>query len=45
MNELVFIGTQMNEQQVRDELYTCIVTDEEAQAFHAGRKFNDPWPL
>jgi G3E family GTPase len=45
MNELVVIGTQMNEQQVRDELYTCIVTDAEARAFHAGEKFSDPWPL
>ena len=45
MNELVFIGTQMNARQVRDELYTCILTDEEVYSFHAGRKFNDPWPL
>lgn len=45
LNELVVIGTQMNEQQVRDELYTCILTDAEARAFHAGEKFIDPWPL
>ncbi len=45
MNELVFIGTQMNARQVRDELYTCILTDEEVYSFHAGREFNDPWPL
>lgn len=45
MNEIVLIGTQMNEQQVRDELYSCILTDAEARAFHAGEKFIDPWPL
>jgi G3E family GTPase len=45
LNELVIIGTQLDEELVRSELQACLLTDDEVRNFHAGSIFPDPWPL
>ncbi len=44
MNELVFIGQDMDKDQLQQELEACLCTDEEIELYLQGFAFNDPWP-
>ncbi len=44
MTELVFIGQDVNSDEITAELDQCLITDEEEVAFFAGAKFKDPLP-
>nr|WP_258049068.1 GTP-binding protein [Hymenobacter sp. NBH84] len=44
LNELVFIGQDMPEAQIRQELEGCLCTPEEVQRWQRGGAFQDPWP-
>lgn len=45
-NELVLIGIDMDEAQVRAELEACLCTEAEFQAWRAGKlQLTDPWPV
>ncbi len=43
--ELVIIGQDLDQQQIMDELTSCLLTDKEILDMRAGVLFNDPWPL
>ncbi len=45
MNELVFIGQDMNKAQIMDELNDCLVTDLEISTMELGVGFQDNWPI
>ncbi len=45
MNELVFIGQEMDEARIRVELEACTLTDSEIKGFRAGESFKDQWPI
>lgn len=45
MNELVLIGINMSEKQVRRELEACLLTPDEIEAYRQGKSFADDWPL
>ena len=45
MNELVLIGQEMDEAQIRLDLDACTLTDSEIEGFKAGEKFIDMWPI
>ena len=44
INELVFIGQDLEKNNLREELLDCLCTDEEIIRYHAGYSFEDPWP-
>lgn len=44
MNELVFIGQDMDKDELQQELEACLCTDEEIELYLQGFAFNDPWP-
>lgn len=44
-NELVFIGQEMNEAQIRMQLESCLCTDEEIQQIDLEKGEEDKWPL
>lgn len=45
LNELVLIGQYPDEIQVRKELESCLLTQEELQSFLQGKSFRDTWPF
>lgn len=44
INELVFIGQNMDKNELQQELEACLCTDEEIVLYKQGFAFNDPWP-
>lgn len=44
MNELVFIGQDINKEKMITELEQCLLQDEEQYLFDKGIRFNDPFP-
>jgi G3E family GTPase len=44
LNELVFIGQDMPEKQIRAELTACLCTETEIRHWQRGGTFHDPWP-
>jgi G3E family GTPase len=44
INELVFIGQDLDEDLIKQELNACLLQDHEVLEFHKGTLFNDPWP-
>lgn len=44
MNELVFIGQNMNKEQMIADLEKCLITDSEESLFGKQVQFNDPFP-
>lgn len=45
MNELVFIGQDMNKARIMEELNDCLVTDLEISTMELGVGFQDNWPI
>ncbi|MBA2613068.1 MAG: GTP-binding protein [Bacteroidetes bacterium] len=45
MNELVFIGQEMDKEQIMKDLQTCLCTAHEIKQMKANIKFEDNWPL
>lgn len=45
LNELVFIGQDMNEIEIRKELEKCLCTADEIEMMTAGFIINDNWPI
>jgi len=43
-NELVFIGQDLEKEQIISDLEKCLLSAEEYTAYDAGRKFEDPFP-
>ncbi|MEQ8703951.1 MAG: GTP-binding protein [Phaeodactylibacter sp.] len=43
--ELVLIGQDMEEQQIRSALSACLLTDEEVKDWERGKAFADNWPV
>jgi hypothetical protein len=44
-NELVFIGQEMNEAEIRKQLENCLCTDSEIEATNLENGVADQWPL
>lgn len=44
-NELVFIGQDMDEKQIRKDLDACLLTEQEAVEMDKGAHFQDQWPI
>lgn len=44
VNELVFIGQDMDEPRIRRELAACLCTEAEISQWQRGGQFADPWP-
>jgi G3E family GTPase len=45
MNELVFIGQNLNKKVIQEELEQCLCTEEEIQEMEKGGYFKDPFPI
>ncbi|MFT6138685.1 MAG: G3E family GTPase [Roseivirga sp.] len=45
MNELVFIGQDMDKEKITKDLNDCILTDYEAIGLDSGNDFEDQWPI
>lgn len=45
MNELVFIGQDMDKEKIIKELDQCLLTDMEIVGMEAGNSFQDDWPI
>lgn len=45
MNELVFIGQEMDRDKITSDLDKCLLTDIEIAGMQAGNKFQDEWPI
>lgn len=45
MNELVFIGQDIDKNKMTEDLERCLLNEEEVAMFHDGMTFNDPFPL
>ncbi len=45
MNELVFIGQDMNKAQIMEDLNECLVTELEISTMELGVGFQDNWPI
>lgn len=45
MNELVFIGQDMDKAKITGDLDRCLVTDLEVMGMEAGNTFQDDWPI
>ncbi len=45
MNELVFIGQDMDKKQITEDLNACLLTDYEIIGMEAGNGFTDNWPI
>ncbi|MEM0942119.1 MAG: GTP-binding protein [Bacteroidota bacterium] len=45
MNELVFIGQDMDKTKITSDLDNCLLTDMEIVGMEAGNGFNDDWPI
>ncbi|MCD8540498.1 MAG: GTP-binding protein, partial [Leadbetterella sp.] len=44
MNELVFIGQDMDKEKMTGDLQGCLLTEEEIAAFNQKEIFRDPFP-
>ncbi len=44
-NELVFIGQEMDEEKISEDLNNCLLTDQEIEEIDWGTGFEDSWPL
>lgn len=44
LNELVFIGQNLDKEELYKELEICLCNDEEIEQYHRGHLFHDPWP-
>lgn len=44
-NEIVFIGQNMNEEQIKQELDSCLSTDNELTNENWKKGFDDEWPV
>jgi len=44
INELVFIGQNLDEARIRQELQACLCTEAEVGQWQHGGQFADPWP-
>lgn len=44
VNELVFIGQDMDEPRIKQELEACLCTETEINQWQHGSQFADPWP-
>ena len=45
MNELVLIGQYPDEETIRKELESCLLTPRELESYFAGKSFKDNWPF
>ena len=45
MNELVFIGQDMDKEKITNDLNKCLLTELEIAGLQAGNEFVDEWPL
>ncbi len=45
MNELVFIGQEMDQDKITADLNACLLTDEEVIGMQSGHEFQDDWPI
>ena len=45
MNELVFIGQEMDKEKINEDLTKCLLTELEVDDFRDGEEFFDRWPL
>jgi hypothetical protein len=45
MNELVLIGQHPDEEVIRKELESCLLTPRELESYFAGKSFKDNWPF
>ncbi|WP_258101908.1 GTP-binding protein [Marinoscillum pacificum] len=45
MNELVFIGQEMDKEKISEDLTKCLLTELEVDDFRDGEEFFDRWPL
>jgi G3E family GTPase len=45
LNELVIIGQDMNEKEIREDLEACLCTTEEVKWMHEKKYTEDAWPL
>ena len=46
LNELVFIGQNMDETEIRKELEACLCSEDEIRSMQQGRyEFLDSWPI
>ncbi|MEM6644374.1 MAG: GTP-binding protein [Bacteroidota bacterium] len=45
MNEIVFIGQDMDKEAIISDLEKCILTDEEAEKMNTSSTYKDDWPL
>ena len=45
LNELVIIGQDMNEKEIREDLEACLCTPEEVKWMHDKKYTEDAWPL
>lgn len=45
LNELVIIGQDMDEQQIRTDLENCLIQKAEIENMESGEKFQDQWPI
>ncbi|MEO1255009.1 MAG: GTP-binding protein [Bacteroidota bacterium] len=45
MNELVFIGQDMDKAKIKSDLDKCLLTDMEITGMEAGSEFQDEWPI
>lgn len=45
LNELVLIGQYPDVNQIREELESCLLTEQELQSFLEGKPFHDSWPF
>ncbi|HMG07993.1 MAG TPA: GTP-binding protein, partial [Mucilaginibacter sp.] len=43
MNELVFIGQDLDKEALPKELEACLLNEQEVADYLAGKKFNDPF--
>jgi hypothetical protein len=44
MNEIVFIGQDLNKTEIIDSLNFCLINDEEIKAYFSAESFIDPFP-
>ncbi|MBW3468085.1 GTP-binding protein [Arthrospiribacter ruber] len=44
MNELVFIGQDLDKEEIAETLESCLISDDEIEAFNSKKEFYDPFP-
>lgn len=45
MNELVFIGQDMDKEQIEHDLTECLLAEQEVLDMESGKNFEDQWPI